>query len=180
MEISYSLHKDDLIALAQYQIEHSPAVERRSRFGRMALSTGFLLMAIGNYLILGSITILVAFAALAESSFILYPSSLRWLARRSVPRIVQEKMRPSSFARRILRVTPDGLEQLSDSGASKVKWKLVDGIDVTPSYTYIFIEGASLVVIPKASIGPETHDKFINVFRQYRNASKAEVGQVNA
>lgn len=176
MEISYSLHKDDLIALAQYQIEHSPAIDRRSRFGRIAYPIGFLLMAIGIYPMSYTIITPISFVALAGLSFILYPSFLRWLARRNIPRIVRERMRQSSLERRTLRVTPDGLEQSSESGTSKVKWKLVDGIDVTPSYTYVFIEGTSLVVIPKSSIGPETHDKFVNAFRQYKNASEAEVG----
>lgn len=167
MEIEYSLQETDLIVFAQFQIDHSPTAARRHRTRRWGYMIGFSLMAIGIYLFSSQLILPMVFAALAILSFILYPFFARWLNQRNSIRIVRERATPASYARRKLRATDEGLEQISENAESKAKWRLVDGIVVTPTHTFISLDGAYSVVIPGSQIEADAYEELVSIIRQH-------------
>lgn len=70
---------------------------------------------------------LIAFIAVFLSDgcaalfFIIYPSYFRRAFERRIRQLVHERATAASFAKRTLRATPEGLEQVMQAAESKVK-----------------------------------------------------------
>lgn len=167
MEIEIALNKSDLLVLAQYQVKYCPQVSQRAKKRRWGYTIGFLLLALGTYFILGDMFLTGGFGLLAIVSAVFYPYLHQRRVQRHIERLVEKRSKPESFAKRKLGVTAEGLEEESEYAASKVKWHLVDGIDITPGNTFISIEGVYSVIIPKASVKSGDYDEFVRSVREY-------------
>ncbi len=166
MEIEYNLTEADLIALARYQVEHSPTAKRRFGRRRYAYAAGFLMLALGDYVLYHDVITSIGFALLAVLVFALFPIYLRWLLNRSVPRLVRERLTPSAVGPRTLRLTAEGLEQIVADGASQVGWQKVDGVAETLDYVFVAIEGTFSVIIPKSQLDARTLTQVLDELRR--------------
>ncbi len=167
MEIEYSLSETDLIALAEYQAGNSPVVHQRLKSRRFAYLIGFFVMALAAYLISMPTIFAISFAALGVLCFALYPTYSKWSMRKNIPRIVHGRMRPSSIGKRRLRVTSDGLEQISDAGESGAKWGVIDNIIENGAHAFVSIEGDLAVIIPRFRIDRGSYETFVMALRQH-------------
>jgi membrane protein implicated in regulation of membrane protease activity len=161
MEIELALTRNDHLVLAQYRTDHSPQMHQRARKLRWSYTVAFLAIALGYYLILPEVFIPLLFAILAIVSLVSYPYIHRWRVRRDVKREVEKRAKPQWFTNRKLRVTADGLEEETEYFEGKVKWSLVDGLDVTPDNTFVSIEGVYSVIIPRSSVKKGDYDEFV-------------------
>lgn len=172
MEIEYSLDEADLIALAQYQIQHSSEAKRRFQNRRWVYAISFFLIAIGIYLGFHELFLPLVFVSLAILSYAFFPLYIQQITQNHIKKIVHERMRPTSLMSRKLRALPDGLEQSMENAESKVGWDLVDKVDPSPRYTFISIEGTYSVIIPNDKIDKKTYAEFMAVIRTYcKNAA---------
>ncbi len=167
MEVEYELDETDLVTLARFQINRSPIVRRRFYIRWFGYILGFSLFGLGTYLAFSSTVLLLSFGSLAVLSFVAYPFYFRWAVERRIHQIVHERATPSSFAKRILRATPGGLEQVMETSESNVKWELVNEIEVTPTHAFISIDGTFSVVIPRLRLGESQFHGFLDTIRQY-------------
>jgi len=173
MEVEYALDETDLVALARFQVNRSPIVRRRFYIQRFGYVLGFILLGLGTYLAFSSTILLLSFGSLAALSFVVYPFYFRWAGERRIRQIVRERATPSSLAKRILRATPEGLEQIMGTSESKVKWELVNGIEVTPTHAFVSIDGTFSVVIPRLRLGASQFQSFLDTMRQYTKTTAA-------
>jgi hypothetical protein len=173
MEIEYALDETDLIALARFQVDRSPTVRRRFYIQWLGYVLGFILLGLGTYLAFSSTILLFSFGSLAVVSFVVYPFYFRWAGERRIRQIVHERVTPSSLAKRVLRATPEGLEQIMGTSESKVKWELVNGIEVIPTHAFISIDGTFSIVIPRLRLGESQFQGFLDTIRQHMKNTAA-------
>ncbi len=173
MEVEYALDESDLATLSRFQVNRSSIIRRRFQLRWLGCIFGFGLMGPGTYLAFSSTTLLLAFGSLAVLSGIIYPFYFRWAGERRIHQIVRERATPSTFTKRKLLATPEGLEQVMENSESKVNWKLVDEIAITDSHAFISIDGDFSIVIPKRRLGESQFHDFLDIIRQYVKTSAA-------
>ncbi len=173
MEFIYELDESDLIASARFQVNRSAIARRRLRNRWLGYTLGFSLIGFGTYLAFSNPISSLAFCSLAVLAFVAFPFYYRWAVERRMHQIVHERATPSSYARRTVRATSEGLEQIMDSSESKVKWELVDGIEVTPTHAFVSIDGTFSVVMPKTRLDPSQFQSFLDAVRRYKKTTAA-------
>jgi len=167
MEIEFALDKTDLITLSRFQADRSPKLHNRLRKRRIAYVVGFLLLALGTYLLSSQTILPLAFAALAAISALLFPVYSRWLVQRRIRQIVQERATPASVAKRKLRATSEGLEEFTEQAEGKIKWSLIDGIEATQTHAFISVDGLYSLMIPRERVSAGDYDKFVQTVRSH-------------
>jgi hypothetical protein len=174
MEIEYTLSEDDLMSFAMYQVDHAPAYRQRRRNLQVAYAVGFLLLALGTWGVSKAAILPAIFIAIGFFFVLLGPVLDRWRVRRHVARVYHQRESRGVYSKCTLRVTPEGLEQISDQGESRVKWSAVDRIVSTASHTLIYLlADTDAIVIPKDAIEPDQYDAFVKTVRQYQSEATA-------
>lgn len=174
MEVEFDLDEADLIALAKYRVEHSPAIRKRYRRSWIGISVGlglsgvliyalFSLKAPGMYLVAFSLFFLV-----------FYPYYYHWLVGRTMHKIVNARSNPSAFARRTLRVTTEGLEMVSTGTKLTKNWGKVNGIEITPTHAFLAIDGEYAIVVPRTALGAERFQRLMECIRQFAKFTRAQ------
>lgn len=167
MEIEYRLSESDILAFMKFQIArrkgwHNPIWSRQ-----IVYLVGFILVGLGAWLFSGEVALLLAFLSLAVLCVIFYPVFFNWALRRRVTTVYQDPAKQASLASRILRASPEGLEEISDLGEIKVKWDAVNELVITPSHTFISVQGTSAIVIPIQYVDKENYHEFVNICREH-------------
>ena len=170
MEITFSLEEEDLRALVEHQIRQSPIIPRRIRRRRMLYVTAFAALALGAFL-LQDRPLAYAFAIIAALFLFLYGALVRRRLRSSIPRLIRERMTPSSLGEKRLRVLPNALEAISPHTQSKVIWRLVGPVETNESHLFIPIDGIYSVVIPISKVTSGDLGRFVANFVEYRKAA---------
>ncbi len=160
-EITFSLEEDDLVALARYQLEHSPALRKRYRLQKYGLVFGFLALALVAGAAGGKVSLALYFAGLALFFFVFYPLYYRWLTGRTLRQIVRARLNPKAFARRSLRIAPEGLVQVVEGSAATTDWARLGPVALTPAHAFLAVDGVYALVIPRARLPEEEVDAFL-------------------
>jgi hypothetical protein len=171
MELEFEPTEADLTALAFHQVRVSPVVHRRRVRIYIAYAVGLSMLTIGTALTTQGPVVPMVLAILAVGLVVAYPAVLQWRLEREVPFAVRQKTTRMSYAPRKIRALPDGLEQMTAHSHSKVAWTLVSGIHETPKHTFVSIDGAFTLVIPRERIPTMVYDSFMRAFRDYRTAA---------
>jgi hypothetical protein len=171
MEIEYELDESDLVMLARFQANRSQIARRRFKARWIGYSLGIGLIGLGAYLVFSNFTLLLSISGCTALFFIIYPSYFRRAFERRIRQLVHERATAASFAKRTLRATPEGLEQVMQASESKVTWELVDGIEVTPPHAFISIDGTYSVVIPRYRLGEDQFNGFLETVRKHTRAA---------
>jgi hypothetical protein len=171
MEVEFALDETDLVALARYHMEHSPAIRRRYRIRWIGVSLAIGLMGVLLYAFLALRAPALYLGASAAFFLVFYPYYYRWLVGRTMRRIVSARLNPEALAARTLRVTPEGLE-LSGAGLKTAKtWDRISGIEVLPDRTFMAIDGEYAIVLPRRGLGDETYQRLIETIRRLSHLS---------
>ena len=180
VDIEYELGNDDLLALMRFQVERSPAVRQRAWRLRVGYLVGSVLMGLGLYLLVANMLLAVFFVSFGLVSFVAYPLIHRWRIQRHLPQLLRERAHRTTFAKRTLRATPEGLEQVMEGAESIVGWTFVDDVVEQPGYAFLALDGVYSVVIPRARVGEEQFTSFLETLRRYRDAARASSHRENA
>jgi hypothetical protein len=132
MEVEFALDEADLVALAKYRMEHSPAIRRRYRIRWIGASLGIGLMGMLLYGFLSLQAPALYLGAFAAFFLVFYPYYYRWLVGRTMRKIVNARLNPKALSGRTLRATPECLEVVGAGSKTATSWERVSGIEVTP------------------------------------------------
>jgi len=165
MEITYSLSERDLIALAEFQVEMSGALQKQARVRRIIYPLSFGLLALGAFLVTDDVILPIIFGLMAVLSFLLAPALYTWLARRRLPQAVRHKIRSTSVGNRSLTTNESGLQQRIGNLYSEVPWSLIQEIAETPNHIFIAINGVYSLIIPRSEVADEELNRFIALLR---------------
>ena len=166
MEVAFALDEADLVALAKYRMEHSPAIRRRYRIRWIGVSLGVGLMGALLYAFLSLKAPALYLGAFAAFFLVFYPYYYRWLVGRTMRRIVKARLNPKAFSDRTLRATPEGLEVVSAGSKTAKSWDCVSGIEVTLERAFVAVDGEYAIVLPRMRLGDETFQQLIQTIRR--------------
>lgn len=164
MDVRFSLQESDLIALARYRLDHSPARVKRYRMGWLGLSLLFFTAAVALHVndLRAPAYYIGAFAAFF---LVFYPYYYRWLVGRTLRRLISASRNPEAFAGRRLKADRDGLSLDGGGKRADIAWHRVTGVSVTPDRAYVAVDGEYAVVLPKAALGAERFQELVDVIR---------------
>jgi hypothetical protein len=172
MEIEFALDEADRIALAKFQMEHSSGARRRYRISWIGIPLGLALAGALIYALFSLKAPALYLAAFALFFLVFYPYYYRWLVGRTMRKIVQARSNPNAFARRTVRVTPEGLEMVTAGAKTRKSWDQVSGIEVTPAHAFVAVEGEYAIVLPRMGLGDEPFQRLVeNILRFAKLAS---------
>ncbi len=171
MEVEFALDEADLVALAKYRMEHSPAIRRRYRIRWIGASLGVGLMGLLLYGFLSLKAPALYLGAFAAFFLVFYPYYYRWLVGRTMRKIVKARLNPKAFSDRTLQATSEGLEVVSAGSKIATSWDRVSGIEVTPDRAFIAINGEYTIVLPRMRLGDETYQRLIESIRRLAKLS---------
>lgn len=166
MEVAFALDEADLVALAKYRMEHSPAIRRRYRIRWIGASLGIGLVGVLLYGVFSLRAPALYLGAFAAFFLVFYPYYYRWLVGRTLRRIAKARPNPKAFSNRTLRATPEGLEVVSASSKMAKSWDHVNGIEVTPERAFVAVDGEYAIVLPRMRLGDETYQRLIETIRR--------------
>lgn len=167
MEIEYALTENDVLALAQYRLQHMPTLRRRLRMRRWALVIGFTLVALSMWPLTLDFILPFTFVILAVISFLFYPIYNDWRLRKGVSEMYRGEKIRATLGARTLRATSEGLEEESSLGEAKVKWSGIDEIDVTPQHIFISVAEVPSIVISRDQVSAGDVENFIQTCRNH-------------
>ncbi len=173
MEIEYALTENDLMSVAMYQADHSPVYRRWLRNLQIGYAVGSLLFALGTWALLQQAELLLMFIAIGLLLVLFGPELQRWRLRRRIAQLYHDRQKRGLYSKRVLRVTPEGLEEVSNYKESRVKWSGVDNVVSTDTHTFI-LAGAEVIVIPKDVIEPSKYDAFVEAMRRHQSEAVAQ------
>lgn len=166
MEVAFALDEADLVALAKYRMEHSPAIRRRYRIRWIGASLSIGLVGVLLYGVFSLRAPALYLGAFAAFFLVSYPYYYRWLVGRTMRKIVKARLNPKAFSRKTLRATPEGLEVLSTDSKTAKSWDRISGIEVTPERAFVAVDGEYAIVLPRMRLGDETFQKLIETIRR--------------
>lgn len=164
-EISFSLEEADLVALARHQMERSPSLQKRYRLQKYGLVFGFLALALVTGAVWGKISLALYFAGLALFFLAFYPLYYRWLTNRTLRQIVSARLNPKAFARRSLRIAPEGLIQAVEGSAVTLEWGRLGPMTITPDHAFLAVDGVYALVVPRAQLPEGEFDAFVQALQ---------------
>jgi hypothetical protein len=168
MEIKYSLNESDIFALTKYRLKSVPATHQRMRVRRFSYLIGFVFVALGAWILQNNIILVAAFLAFAVAVFLLYPAYYDWNFRRSIQKAYQDEKMRASLASRTLRITQECLEEESSFGEAKIKWNVIENINMTATHTFIIVLGeAPSLIIPKERVNVGNYAEFVDACREH-------------
>jgi hypothetical protein len=171
MEVEFALDEADLVALARYHMEHSPAIRRRYRMRWIGVSLGMGLMGVVLYAFFSLQAPALYLGAFAAFFLVFYPYYYRWLVGRTMGKIVDARLNPKAFAPRTLRATPEGLELVGAGSKMAKSWDRLSGVEVTPDRAFVAFDGEYSIVLPRRVLGDEPFQILVETIRRFAKLS---------
>lgn len=171
-EIVYDVTMEDLLA---YNLDYL----KQSRFGRRNLLVYRLSPPLA-WLVLGALMILLgtplnpwAFAfsltVVSIGWFFLAPIQWNRIIRKRVRKIYAEGQNRTVLGMHRLVLTPEGIENSSETSDTRTKWSAVEKIVEMERYYYLFVGAAQAHIVPKRAFSDEASGRrFIEIARRYR------------
>jgi hypothetical protein len=164
MEVEFALQEPDLVALARYRMEHSPARVRRYRLGWLGLTAAFSAGSVALYLS-GWRAPAYYLGAFAAFFLVFYPYYYRWLVGRTLRGIVGARSNPEAFALRRLRADPDFMAIDGCGKQAAIAWGRVTQVAVTAERAFVAVDGEYAIVLPKAALGETRFRELVELIR---------------
>jgi hypothetical protein len=173
MELRYQLNKEDLLELAKYQYETSSQVKSHLRSRRILYFIGFLMAAVGSFLLYSNLIIVIAFATLAFLSLFFAPTILRWRMSNRLPKIVENKMGAGSTGPRTIELSEDGIKQVVGEMESKVPWGIIGLFVETNEYFFVKIDNQLSLILPKSEFDPDEIARAVQYIKDHSDIHDA-------
>ncbi len=162
MDLAYSLDESDIIALAEYRFRSTPAARRQVILRRVGYLVGFSLLAAGAWVLNGPALLVLFWLFLGAALYLLYPRYYAWNMRRRIRAAYRDEKMRAFLAARTLRLTDEGLEEISGLGEVKIKWDAIQAVAVTPTRAFVTVAGAPpAMVISRGRVTAGNYDDWI-------------------
>jgi len=157
ISISFSLAKDDVVALACHYYTTSATLRRSRLSSQVAVPVllaliGLLMVVKGDQLRSSGIGLLICAGAAVAG----IPFWYRWSLRKTAERMIDEPSYRKVFGNYTLVFNEEGIASTSPTGEGKYTWEAVDRVFLTPEYLFIMLVGAQGFSIPRSQIPDST------------------------
>jgi len=154
MKLEYQLTEEDLFNFNDFHQKHSPVAIKTRRKSVAACSISmFLVMTLLTIYEYGfSIGLTVIFAALSSFVGFLYSIYFKSHSKRYLRKAIREGKNFSLNSPATVELTKDEILSNSSVGESKLKWDVVERIEETDDYIFIYISSLQAIIIPKSKV----------------------------
>lgn len=150
MEINYELTEKDYLDFNVFHAENSPTIRRSILIQRLIGPVIFLIMPFYATRKTG-IPLwywLIIFGTLSALWYSFYPKYIKWEVSRRTSKLIKEGKDNTLLGNRTIKLTPEGVHDISEHGDSKVKWGSIERIEKNETHIYIYISSISSFIIP--------------------------------
>ncbi len=158
---------EDVVAFNDYHSKHSPKMKRiMAGFRWVPALLAFLLIFTStmkhDY---GS----AAIAGLIGASIaaILCPPLIRWSLRRRIYKLYSKGIHKKILGEHEAEIVEDGIIARASYSESKYSWGLIEKIESTAEYTFIYVDEAMAYVIPHTRIEEGNYKAFMTELGQH-------------
>jgi hypothetical protein len=150
MRIRFDTTPADWEAFADFQLRHSPTLQRTVRHTRWLVAGGMLLLTAVLWFTTQSWIWL--FACVVGGVWGLYdlPRTIRKSSHKQMRSMFEETFPAGSNTQGLLETREEGLYSESGRGTGMLEWSAITVFDESPSHLYLGIGGPTGVVVPKA------------------------------
>ena len=177
MTLEFENTFDDMLAFNIYNHRTSPTLRRPHQLARILYPILFVVSLYSFYIYFGGRATSGAFLGLIGLAvvasigwYVAYPSLLHRRIRNLTTRLLRESKNRSLLERRSIVIGNDGLHFTAPSSSGHIGWNLIERVDVTPQYVYLYMSAMSAIVIPRRSVNSDaewnTVQQTINRYQQ--------------
>ncbi len=169
MKLVYDVEVEDLVALTDFHVRHSPAVQRQLTVLRWACAGLAVVGIAGTGWLLGDrVWIWVAGGAVgATLGFALFP---RWFYRanqRQARRLYSEGRNAGILGRHTLALQPEGLRDTDETGEHFTAWSAVERLELTDAHVFVFTGALSAYVVARDRVVQGDLEGFLAEVQQH-------------
>jgi len=175
MKLEFENTFDDMLAFNIYNHRISPTLRRPHQLARIMYPIIFVVSLVGFYVYFGGRATSGAFLGLLGLAvvvsigwYVAYPSLMHRRIRTLTTRLLRESKNMSLLERRSINIDHDGLHFTAPSSSGHIRWNLIERVDATPQYIYLYLNAMSAIVIPRRSVNSDTEwDTVQQTIKQY-------------
>ncbi|QFY42461.1 YcxB family protein [Candidatus Methylospira mobilis] len=151
-EIEYEVREQDLVAFNEYQLNGSSAVKKILRMHRATVPALIVITALSIYFYYKDLASALYVGGAGLIWAIAVPYYFRWSWRKQIQGRFTAEMKAVVCGATTLRITPEGLVELRGGVQSKLPWRELLRIELTPRYAFIFTDVDSAVIVPRETL----------------------------
>jgi membrane protein implicated in regulation of membrane protease activity len=172
MELEFDLTKEDYINFNINHLSISDVTKKRLFISRYIISLIFLIVPF----ILAKVTDISFWYWMITFSivFIYYVTSynkkLKKRVNKHINKLLGEENNKALIGKKILRISENGIEQISDVNTSTTKWEAIGKIIEYQEYIYIYNSAVSAYIIPTRVFKNDSEETgFVKLIKSYKN-----------
>jgi hypothetical protein len=166
-EIEYEVREQDLVAFNELQLSNSSAVKKILRLHRATVPALIVIVALSIYFYYKDLASALYVGGAGLIWAIVVPLYFRWNWRRQIQRQFTAEVKASVCGATTLRITPEGLVELRGGVQSKMPWRELLRVELTPRYAFIFTDVDSAVIVPRATLTRGDLQAFVQSANSY-------------
>ena len=166
MKIRYENRLEDLVAFNDHHARVSGAFRAMRRRLAVGVGTAWLSAAVFFAVIMSSVVPLVIGVLLVAVALPLLNWNVTRSTRRNVRRLLNEGANKTLYGWHELEFKDDQLIKTSLYMTTIMDLRLIERIDETPDYTFIYYSAVQAHAVPRRDVSPDEYDDFMSALRQ--------------
>jgi hypothetical protein len=150
--VRFDVTPADWEAFAEFQLRHSPTLQRTTAQSRIIITVGMALATALIWWVTKSAFVLVVGVVAGVWSFFDTPRVIRKSVKKQMHAMFAETFRDGSEKGNVLEIRDDGLYSDTPRGKGTLAWSALVVYDESPTHVYLGLGGPSGIVIPKQRI----------------------------
>lgn len=184
MTADYEITKEDLSAFTLYHHRHSPTARRHYLRSWILPAIIWLLVCIGLWHLadrqrgtpLRTFVDLLPLFGGVPVYLLCFPWAYRRKLRKIVASMVSEGQNRGVFSRHRVTLSPEGVTESGEYGATSAAWCAVERVAVSDAHAYIYTSALAAIIVPqRAFAGPAQFDEFVRIAQRYHEKGKASL-----
>ena len=167
MQLEYNLNPEDYIRFNEYHFAHSPMVRRNKWFFFVLppLAGCVTVLLMPAHIMAKVITLLLLLIIWPCFALLYWPAAIR----HRLHKFMREGDNTTHFGKHIISISPDGLEEMSDTAKNSVKWKGITKLVTAEHGLYLYNSAVSAYIVPNSAFTSEAQrQEFIETSIRYR------------
>ncbi len=167
-EITFTMEEEDVLAFNEFVCSNSQSHRKAMRRAWLFVPCSFLGYALflWHWGVAVSIQMALTFVALVWLAF--YPEWARSRRRSYALKMYREGRNAGVYGLKQVRAEADGLHIYSDLVESRIAWVVVERIDQTPRYVFLFVSALSGVVVNRDNLHAGDLHEFVAACEEFR------------
>jgi hypothetical protein len=175
MKIKYVLTKEDYIQYNLHHMRESETIKKSLFMQRYIVSLIFLIVpfVFAKVSEIPFVHWMIVFLIIYLIWMLYYPKYFASLTKKRLQKIINEGKNLSLFGERTISLNEDGIVESSKAGESKTNWSVVERVDETGKYIFIYVSSVNAYIVPTRAFADLNQKKeFVDMLKQHCSSYK--------